>query len=483
MLSLRLSRSSSSRAVVALFALALATAFAPGLIAGGVPKWLVIYAAAGCAILCSRRLALDWVSLAGIAFIGWAGLSLAWSSDPASGALQLHKIGVLAVLFCAARAWGRDWPLPELAVASIVAVLLLVPIVPIAGYGNENFITDYLLMLTPFLVVFAVRCWGSRGTLTSLARRVGARLAWLPLVAVAVYLVFFNDARTEYLVAGVALAVALLVLRQYGAALIVALSGLAFLLLWPQVFAKSLLARVELGSATIAMWWDQPLWGQGFGAFSYHYPSFGQAWRVFLPDYPTFVGGNLFAGAAHNETFQLMAELGLVGLVLAGLFLFLALRRAELSPALWCVGIAGLLSTINFPLQIPASGALAAVALGVACGPIKQPIRLPRAFAVPLLACVAGTAYLGSLEWRGHVAYGEAAMILRHDPVSAFQANLRAYEIYPWDWQIRHQLYRTFAIMAERNTVRVGRNAMERIYTISSSAAPFKPYVIKEKTP
>ncbi len=93
------------------------------------------------------------------------------------------------------------------------------------------------------------------------------------------------------------------------------------------------------------------------------------------------------------------------------------------------------------------------------------------------------TAYLGSLEWRGHVAYGNAAMTMRTDPLTAFRFNLRAYEIYPWDWQIRHQLYRTFASLAARRTVKVGDGAMDRIYTISASAAPFIPYVATEKHP
>lgn len=466
--------------------LLLALVFAPGLMAGGVPKWLVIYVAAGCAILCSRRLAFDRVSLAGLAVIAWAALSLMWSNDPAAGALQLHKLAVLAVLFCAARTWGRDWPLPELAIASVAIILVLALFLPTSGFGNENFVTDYLLMLTPFLVVFAGRhkIW-----------------AWLPLVAVAVYLVAFNGARAEYLVAGAAMVVALLFLHQRATALIVVLSGLGFLLLWPQVFAKSLLARLELGNVTAAMWWDSPIWGQGFGAFGFEYHRFADAWRWLMLERNSFIGPNEFAGAAHNETLQLMAELGLVGLFLTGLFLFLCLRRAKLSPEVWCLGILGVLSLIGFPLQTPATAALGAVALGVVVGPTKRligtvecatvfqrrKIEAFRYLGPPLkfllIACVAGTAYLGSLEWRGHVAYGQSAMVIRDDPLSAFRFNLRALEIYPWDWQIRHQLYRTFAALAQRRTVKVGKAAMNRIYTISASAAPFAPYVAMERKP
>ena len=479
---MRLSPSLSNRWLPGLFVLLLATVFANGLVAGGVPKWLVIYAAAGCAILCGRRLALDRVSLAGLAVIVWAAVSLMWSTDPAAGALQLHKIAVLGVLFCAARAWGRDWPLPELAVASVVAILALAPMVPTSGFGNENFVTDYLLILAPFLVVFAVvRLRGN--TNRTHWQKLGRLWGCIPLVAVIAYLFGFNGARAEYLVVGVVLAVGLLLIRQRAAALIVALSGLAFLLLWPQVFGKSLLARLELGNATAAMWWDAPFWGQGLGAFGFEYPRFADAWRWAMPERNSFISSNEFAGAAHNETLQLMAELGLVGLALAGLFLFLCLRHAKPSPALWCLGILGVLSLVGFPLQTPATAALGAVALGVACGPIEKPIRLPRLALVPLVACVAGTAYLGSLEWRGHVAYGQAAMVMRADPLSAFRANLRAYEIYPYDWQIRHQLYRTFAILAQRRTVKVGDGTLNRIYTISASAMPFAPYVAIERKP
>ena len=397
--------------------------------------------------------------------MAWAALSLMWSSDPASGALQLHKLAVVFVLFCAARAWGRDWPLQALAVISAVLILILVFMVPMAGFGNENFITDYLLMLMPFLAAFM---WQNH-----------KKWNWFcvyPFLAVAVYLVVFNDARAEYLVAGTAVVAFWLMIRWYSMALIAALSGLAALLLWPEVFQESLFARLELGLATAAMWLDSPIWGQGFGAFSFEYPRFGETWRVFT-DHSSFIGPNEFAGAAHNETLQVMAELGLVGLALAGTFLWLCLRNAQNTPALWCVGTVAVLSLIGFPFQTPATAALGAVALGVAAGPIREPIRLPRLAVAPLVACLIGTVYLGSLEWRGHVAYGQAAMVMKSDSLKAFRANLRAYEIYPWDWQIRHQLYRTFAILASRHTVRVGAGAMERIYTISASAAPLQPYV------
>ncbi len=162
-MTLMLSLQSSSNRLVWLFAIALATVFASGLVAGGVPKWLVVYAAAGCAVLCSRRLALDKVSLAALAFMGWAAVSLAWSSDPDSGALQLHKLAIVFVLFCAARAWGRKWPLATIAAVSVGLILAMAPVVKISGFGNENFITDYLLMLSPFLVAFwwdRYRAWG-----------------------------------------------------------------------------------------------------------------------------------------------------------------------------------------------------------------------------------------------------------------------------------------------------------------------------------
>jgi len=86
-----------------------ATAHIPWMVAGGQPKWTVLYAAFVIVTLCSwrKRYRLDTVDWLVLVFIGWAVLSLLWSSDWRSGVLQVQNLVVLAGLFFAWRAWGK----------------------------------------------------------------------------------------------------------------------------------------------------------------------------------------------------------------------------------------------------------------------------------------------------------------------------------------------------------------------------------------
>ena len=96
------------------------------------------------------------------------------------------------------------------------------------------------------------------------------------------------------------------------------------------------------------------------------------------------------------------------------------------------------------------------------------------AWANVLVVCLPFTYFGWSLvQWRGHVAFGQAVYYLNRDPLRAFTYHLKAYEIHPWDWHIRYQLFLTFANLVDKRTVRTSYPVVNKLYGISVTASPY----------
>lgn len=129
-----------------------------------------------------------------------------------------------------------------------------------------------------------------------------------------------------------------------------------------ETLSSSIFARLELWHNSFVAWLDHPVIGHGLGAFE-------QAYAPHRAAHGWFRDGSILttvwnaAGSAHNVILQALVEVGLVGAIIAGTFLWLILRR-ETSAAL----IAGAaMCLIGFPEQSPASAVMIACALGLAC--------------------------------------------------------------------------------------------------------------------
>jgi O-antigen ligase/tetratricopeptide (TPR) repeat protein len=133
------------------------------------------------------------------------------------------------------------------------------------------------------------------------------------------------------------------------------------------VYHESIWGRTQPARDSIAMIHDFPLFGVGLGA-----------WPEIYPKYAPPPWGGLFMNATHDEYVQFLAEVGLVGLVLGGGFLVLAMIRVvsglmTVPPDLFATAAAcaGALAAIaihsmfDFPLRIPANAILATICLGI----------------------------------------------------------------------------------------------------------------------
>lgn len=328
--------------VISAALVALSVTWWPGLVAGQLPKWMLLYVL--CLGLPFLRVRFDAVMLAGLAFVGWLCLTVLWSEDQRQSLHQLHKLLPLVVCFLAGRVYGEQ-PVMRAAGFCVAGVILFEFTIGWHGsFGNENFVTEFLVLMVPFLFVRSI-----------------AHIALL--VAVGVYLLALPS-RIEFVALyGALCAFVAMNYRPW----LVFLVGVPVMGLFIEpsawdIVRDSVLARVELWWNTGVMALEHPLIGHGFGSFNYHYPRFGAEHLTLFDRVEVQIGHH--AGAAHNDFLQLVSEAGLIGLAFGGVCLWLIFSRAVPSRSFWAVVAGGSMCLIGFPSQMPVTGALLAYCLG-----------------------------------------------------------------------------------------------------------------------
>lgn len=356
------------RLIAGVLFVAITLAYLPWMADAMLPKWILIWLAA---VLAGSRLAFvrwtpDVLDYALLALVGWASLSLLWTPDQAGAAGGWLRAVPLVLLLIALRridAGLLGWPLVTAAALAVIGAgvfterCTFAPAVTIpwpcylahGGFGNENFVTEWLVVAVPLLWISA---------------------PWL-LPFVAAYLLF-NGSVIEF---GVLFVLALWWCRPISFYRRVALSwliALAALAISVSTFAQiSLGTRADLALNTFAGWLAAPLWGHGFASFQSAYPWFADSVRLFIP---YSVEAHSLPGAAHNDWLQLAFELGLIGLGLAVFIVRLAWSRGELG---WALILLAILMGGGFPLQHPAMALLSVVVLSESSRPRSSYLVLP----------------------------------------------------------------------------------------------------------
>lgn len=344
---------------------------------GGTGKWLPVCLLAA-VLLFTGKWKLTRAHEAGILLFGWACVSLLWSEDWRQG---LHQVGLgFALLVIFLRSGALKESVGPAVMLAVAGVLVLACFDDDAGFGNPIFVAEFLLIAAPFL--FLTQSVGLTVGIVAATWLLVFNRADIEVMALA--LVAFGVARTGKL-GRIAFVVACV-----AAVLAVALSA---------SLRVSLLYRVELIWNSLELWIQAPFFGHGFGSFNAIYPLVQEQHVVMrLMDAP-----HMLAGAVHNEPVQLLVELGVIGFLIAlyGLWLVVWPRTDPVERAAsWSLGMTGILALVEFPLQNPATGLLAAVSLGIlAGGEVMYRPRMPvwaASVAALLLVWIGFSAFTGA---------------------------------------------------------------------------------------
>ena len=422
---------------------------------GDAAKWVVLYASVGLTSLLPVKL--DRIDLAALAVVAWACVSLAWSPDPAWGGVHALNMLVGAALFIGLRRY--DGPVTVGVALAVAGTLLMTSVLQFGSFGNENFITEFLLIAAPYLVLWR-RLW--------------------PLLGVTVfYLVFINDSSLE-LVALAAVGAWFIWSRWGWKAALAASAALAVaaFAIYDQGFLRDSIGyRLSFWANTGVMWATAPLFGHGLGSFNYLYPDYAQA-----TDFGIAAASNAheYVGAAHNEFLQFMAEMGVVGVGLALVFLKGTVRRPDSplqSAALVSLLIAAALAMVEFPLQNPATLALIALGLAQLSPTVHyRPLRpIKWAFVTLSIVAVAAGVFMSVGQW--HFARAAAA----ETPRQALVEMVHSYNAFPADIQSRLMLFRLLARVQAIEQVPVNTDLAEGLYAISRSAIPGMPQLLIDR--
>jgi O-antigen ligase len=476
--------------------------------APSVPKWLFLFLAAA-SVLCwsviasarRRLIRADDVDLLLIAFNAIAALSLAWSPDPAGGAVRLAGIASISVLIAYFRHCDRTMLATRLSLTSIcaiAAILLRLAFLPEpeAGFVTDNALSETVLLLAPFAVLWTFVRHGPD-------RWLGVLLAAFGVIALLVLV----DSLIEYGALATFAGYAAVAAARHKAGRVAAIMtavillaglGVCLFAVWDKFVAVEPFAkRVEMFVNVGAMWLQAPIFGHGLGGFDYGYPLYQQYHLKLLPTLDPQVLKSAFdiAEAAHNEALQVLVETGLPGFAVAAALAVAALRRVfhlrelsavERASACSLVMLAGF-AMIDYPMHNPSTAAAGAAAMGIVLRSTRAARRrrvrflLPRPAMLPVGA--AGAAVLAAALVAVSPVYlaaynaGVAHRIQKFEPREAASRTRDAYTLFPLSPDYRREAFATYVGSVARSRARGSdaRKAAQPVYDAALSAGRWTP--------
>ena len=445
----------------------------------------------------SRFITFTTSELVAAAFITYLALTLTWSPDPRDGVLTVEAMGVLYLLYMALQRLPRPFLGGAIYVGATIALFGAVVFgfghqKIYGGMGNENYQMELFCVLLPLVVaawcairtpVWWIRFFALPVTLAALHFMVFVNLSdskWVAMMAVLFALAVWLVRRRHYYIA------------SFGFLIPVNLA------LWSgwatsSVVIKAISHRLEIGFNTFVLWLEKPFFGHGMGSFNFEYGRVQEAHLQWFPTMDTVLHpSSVFAGAAHNELLQLAAEAGLVGvliaLVLIGFMVYRFFTKEkdalDIGAAMSLLIVAAL-SQISFPLQNPAT-----ITVVVFCAAalmqnerprltLKLPLLTSRVFGVMFVTVGAGIVISGSTNFRAEKLFTNTITNIRVAHPAALQANLEAYQLYPYERRYRHQLMLTIGALLKNahGDVTITKEAADQAYKIANTASLYMPAI------
>jgi len=315
------------------------------------PRWIFVYLGALMGFLLWRRVTLP--DICGLAIIGYAATSLLWSRDAAEGLTSLLPlIGLFGVFLLFEHGPPVKW-MGSLAAIAAGAAVVFTNIYPDVngGFFNPNWVTEFVVI----------------SGIVAVAR--GGKAGFVIAASAIIWTILYNSSYAWLAAIGSLIVMACVALRWWWSAVIITLLKINLLVFvvphMGREIALSFTSRYELWINTLALWLKAPVFGLGLGSYNHEYWTVAESHLPYLGDY-RFHDVFLYPGQAHNDALTTLAELGIVGIALCGLFCIavLRVRSFNMTWARWPLSGAIGISMIAFPLFLPSSAFLVAALIG-----------------------------------------------------------------------------------------------------------------------
>lgn len=333
-----------------LLGFAVAAAFWPGAMSASiVPRWAVIAVMAPAMLLAQGvdgRRGITPAGIVGVLLLGWATVSLAWTSNVYDGVGELLQWVFLAAVWCLGASMGLRRVIVGFGLGIWVSSAFA-----IAQWADEAHLEWLWPRMDGNAGLFVNQNTFAEAGALALVAAIGWRVWWLiPGILPALIVTESRAAKAAVIAAGIAW---LWSRSRWVAALLVVCGAGAIAALYVLGYKHG--SNVERLAILQDIWNGANFWGYGVGSFSTTFPSLAThidtfTWRI---------------EHAHNDFLEIALELGAPGLVLAVGLVVLAAFGA--SPARYVVIAIAVECALGFAGHLPATAFLGALCAGHAC--------------------------------------------------------------------------------------------------------------------
>lgn len=315
--------------------------YVPGLPSGAtIPRWGLLFIVAP-VLWYFASSTVTAAHAIGVLFLSWAAFSLLWTFNLYDGLQHLAQFVLLGLLFCIG--------------ASAVDMRKVYFAAGLGAAINSGFViaqtfgSDIVSQLVPPAGLFLNKNIGAEFVALAAVAALVERRGWL--VAGSIPTLILCHSRGSLIALGTAAIVMIYRKNKAVAVAVFAACTGGVVYVWNTTY--TLEQRVQLWQDTAA---GVTFWGRGIGSF----------WTTF-PEHASRIDALASrANAAHNDMLQVLFELGVPGLCLLLAFIIVALRGPR-NASYYVLVVFLVEGAVGFPLYMPATAMLAALACGHVC--------------------------------------------------------------------------------------------------------------------
>ncbi len=435
-----------------------------------------------------------------VALIAWLSITSLWSIDKGNTIITVLLSGVLIGLYVQLRRLCLNALLTILEKTVIfVVIAIFISDFTISGThwttGNENYITELVIILLPVIVHFFV-----------VRKSIAIKVFYLTLFIYCLYFLLFKSSSLALIViAGLPIFYAVCSpSKQYKRAALIAtcmifLLGVLALVFYDSIehfqdVRISIEHRLQIWISSLILLFENPfgfIVGIGAGSYSYLYPLVGTDYYTFFPALGAPKDPKFFnPGQTHNEYIQILVETGLIGLMLSLMIIRLIIKKISCQDNheyQWILCSMILLFGIcvfSFPLQRGETVGIVILLLAVIASLNPHQVTWKAQESVydnyfkPIFICIGGMSlvitFLAGLAW-GYFTLFVAAVT---QGVATHVVDIAYRGITHWPLLgPRFDLFHTYIDVQKLEELhKLDRGYVDHLYQTSITASPYVPH-------